>query len=413
MRGIDMKKAFILIPVILAALMACHIASVEPPITAPIILVSPADGSTLHDPVIVAAIAGSGYSFTHVNFFIDSVLVASDSVAPYQFYWNIFDYRSNIAHSIVAIGYTSDTTYVKSASISVSVVYSAGFSIAADYRPNSQHAVGVRAYQNILFVANLDLGLEALDISSITSPVFSSRFSTQGQLTHAVALYPYIYIAAGSQGVIKADFSNIDSLVEIARFMDQNFVNDIKSIGNNLLVLENGYAIVLSPDSLIELSRLVISDIFQYAATQGNYAFLAGDNALYIIDCTNPHNVNQVGSYNNSSRSLGVAVIDTFAFVAYGDQGVTALSVANPSNPRALSRFNPGQQILRLAAGDNTLFAASGDGQVYAIDYTVPDTLRQIDHLNIGNLLIGEIDYQSPYLFVAADAAVEILRFVR
>ena len=411
-----MKKTFILIPVILTSLMACHIASVEPPVTAPITLISPVDGSTLHDPTFVIAIAGSGYSFTHVDFYIDTVLVASDSVTPYQYYWNIFNYRSDIAHSLVAIGYTSDTTNVRSTTITVSVAYSLGFSIAADYRPNTQHAVGVRAYQNILFVPQGDQGLEVLDISIITSPVFRSRFNTQGQLTHAVALYPYVYFAAGGQGVVKADFSNPDSLMDVARFMDQNLIKDVKLIGTNLIVLENGNAVVLSknnPDSLIELSRLAIPDVFHYVATLGNFAYLAGDNALYIVDCTNPHNINLVGTFVNAGLSLGVAVADTFAFVANGDQGVTALSIANPSNPRSLSRFNPNPQILSVAAGDNTLFAASGNGDVYAIDYSAPDTLRQIDHLNIGNLLIGEIDYQSPYLFVAADAAVDILRFVR
>jgi hypothetical protein len=119
-----------------------------------------------------------------------------------------------------------------------------------------------------------------------------------------------------------------------------------------------------------------------------------------------------VGLYNNLSQGKGVAVADTFAFIANGSDGVIALSIADPTNPRFLARFNPGQVMTTVAAGNGFLFAGSYSNMVYALDYTSqPDTITVVDNFNVGNL-VEEIAFNSNYLYVAANTDVDILRFV-
>src|SRR5512138_1702855 len=145
--------------ILTALICACTEVTTEPTPTLPIRVSNPGGGSTLFDAVTITAATGSGFSFRRVDFFIDSVNVASDSVAPFQYYWNIFTYQSNTTHRIFVTGYTADTNFV-SAPVSVRISYDLGFSLAADLRPNSLHAVGVTAAGNFLFVSEEDLGIE-------------------------------------------------------------------------------------------------------------------------------------------------------------------------------------------------------------------------------------------------------------
>jgi len=407
-----MKSMILSVLVALAIFMACEDNTITPPVSTPISISSPADGAVLHDIQLIRAISQSGLSFDSVDFYIDSTFITRDSIAPFEYQWNIFIYTSNTMHSIYAVGFDGDSTYVSDL-VTVTVLFPSGFSISSTYSPSSQRAVGVTSYGNVLFVSSADAGLEMLDISVRSAPQFLSRYNSPGQALHSDVGFPYVYIADRDQGVVSAIFSDIDSIIPQFHYSTQSLAIDVAASSRFLFVAENDALSVLALSDLSEYSRLAFpQDILKYVVARHDTAFIAGSSSFYIVDCTSPSSPAIVSTYDNLSVARAVAVLDTFAFIANGSDGVIALSIADPPNPRFLARFNPGLIVTAVSAGDNTLFAGTNAGFIYALDYASPGTLELLDQVDI-NALIEEIEYRDNYVYAAATNNVNIIRYVR
>jgi hypothetical protein len=406
-----MKKAIISGLILSSVALSCKDKATTPPEpVVPLAIVTPDNGDQLTDSQVIEAAVGSGYSFPSVDFYIDNIMVFSDSAFPYQYYWNIFEYDPDIVHPIYVEGLRSDTTY-RSDAILVTLDFQQGFSYAGTYQPGSQNALGVVNYFNVVFVSMGDAGLEMLDVRNRTAPQFLARFDTPGQALHADVSFPVVLIADRDQGVTAADFSDIDSMMFVATFNTQSLAVDVAASENVIFVAENDALSVLQfdGDHFSSHGRLSLSnDILRYLVARHDTSFVVGNSGFYIIDASR----DLIGSYDNLTLARAVAVSDTFAFIANGADGVIALSIENPANPRFLARFNPGQIMVAVDAGDGVLFAGVGNGTVYAIDYGTSGQLNVIDQFGASNLL-EEIDYESNYLYVAAHTNVDILRFVR
>lgn len=385
----------------------------EPGEPQPIRITNPANNATLSDPVLVSAVPGTGYAFDRVDFFVDGDSVWTDSIMPYQYYWDIFIYSGTSQHTLTATGYTPDTSYT-SADVNVNVVLLSGFHYYSIYVPNTQVAYGATNYQNALFVATGTNGLEVIDISSKGSPQYISRYDTQGQVLKADVLYPNVFIADYGGGVTRADFSNPDSLVPRGTYTTQAAANDVAVSNSFLFVAEiDGLSVVSrsNPNNLSFISKLPLTGQPQFVVARNDTAFVAALDNFYIINCTNPNSPGIVSQYVTDGQASGIAVTGDLAFVADGPSGVSLYSIADPANPTELSRFNTDDQMVSVDVGDSTLFASGLSGVVYALDYSQPDTLRQIDQFDTGNLM-WQIHSDAPYLYVATSGGVLILRFL-
>ncbi len=404
-------KLVFIVFLMLLGVMACSTSPTTPSVIVPISIGSPADGAMLTDPVYITANPGAGYTFRRVDFYIDSVLVATDSVAPFQYFWNIFSYTSGTSRLIYAVGTTADTTYTAQA-IHVTPNFTRGFSFISTYRPGSQHALGIANYYNVLFISTGDAGLEVLDITMRSQPLFRSRLATTGPAQHAAVSFPFVYIADRDQGVEMANFENVDSLIPTNRYGSQSLARDVAASDNVILAAENDGLSILATSNLALYSRRIFQDLLNYVVARHDTAFLVGNNGFYIVDCTNPNASQIVSTYNLPGQGLGVAVIDTFAFIAVGSEGLIALSIKNPGNPGFLSHYSSGQIMTSVVTGDGILFAGSNSSVVYALDYKDhPDSLVFIDRVDVSGS-VAEIAHGPNYLYVATSSNVDILRFV-
>lgn len=410
-----MRLRLAIIFLILPLLFGCDGDNVtEPPEPTPIRITSPSNNSTLEDPVTVVATAGSGYSFTRVDFYIDDDSVWSDNSAPYQYYWNIFTYSSSSQHSVYAIGHATDTSHT-SAAITVNVVITHGFSFLSAYVPSTGVVRGVTNYQNVMFVATGDPGLEVIDVSNKASPGYISRYDSFGLAVGAEAQYPYVYIADRDAGALKVDFSNINSLVLAGSYNTPGQAYDVTISGNHLYIADwNNLAIADKsvPDTLIRVNNVPLTGEVTYVYARGDTAYVTDVANFYIIDLVDPYSPDILTTYSTSGNAQGIAVVDTFAFVADGVEGVKAYSIDDPLNPRFLARYAVEQAVSTVDVGDSTLFVGAFSGGVYALNYSQPDTLRLIDQFDSGNI-IWEVHSDPPYLYVATSGNVHILRFVR
>jgi len=403
-----MRKLLSLSLIFLAAMMACdNNPTSTPNVIVPITIISPDNGTYLSDSQNIVAAAGSGYSFIKIDFYIDTVLVHTDSTAPYQYFWNIFTYDPEDIHALYVIADSGENDYMSDV-VLVGLDFEQGLSHIGSYQPGSQNAIGIVNYDNVLFVAEGDAGIEMLDIRDKTAPQFLSRFNAGGLALHTDILYPLVLIAYGSQGMISADFSDIDTMISDGVFNSPSAV-DVAVAGDYIYLAENDGVTVLEQDGddFNSLGRIAFQDVLKYVVARHDTAFVVGNSGFYIVD--SGHDL--VGSYNSLSLARAVAVVDTFAFIANGNGGVIALSIEDPTDPRFLALFNPGQIMVAVDAGDGFLFAGAQSGMVYVLNYSTPGQLIEVEHLSTTNQL-AEIDYELNHIYIAAHSNVDILRFV-
>jgi hypothetical protein len=388
----------------------------EPEEEMPITITIPSDGDVLMVPITILAHIGSGYSITDVEFYIDGSLRWIDNNAPFEYYWNIYEYENNSEHTITATGYTADTSYTSS-QVSVTISLEEGLAFVSTYRPATDQTFGVTDYGGIMFVATGSEGVEVIDISDITFPQYISRFESEGQALKVDAQYPDLFIADLSGGAIRTDFSDPDSLVETGSYSIDVQANDIAISGDIAFVADQNGFIVLDntvSDSLVSLFRSELFSGSNYVIARNDTAYITNISNLYIIDATIPESPSIVSTYNTSGFASSIALVDTFVFVGDGSEGVISLSISDPEVPEYLARYDVVQaNVSAVETGDSTLFIGTFSGEVIALDYTQADTLIAIDNLVIQDASINHLHYDSPYLFAAGLDGVSIIRFIR
>jgi len=409
-------KTFLLLTTVISFLfIGCGDESTRPEDNIPIRIVTPDDGDVLFNSVTVIAETGSDFSITDVEFFIDGELAWIDNDRPFEYYWNIFSCQNNSEHVIEAVGYAGDTTYT-SDPVTVTISLEEGLLFVSAYRPSTDQAQGVSNYGDIMFVATGGEGVEVIDISDKTIPAYISRFESAGQALKVDVRYPHLFIADLSGGVIRADFSDPDSLTEAGLYNIEVQAIDV-AVSNNIVFVadQNGFIILDNSlsDSLLSIYRSSLFSGSNYVVARNDTAFMTNINNLYIINASDPGSPTIVSTYNTPGNARGAAVIDTFVFIADGTEGVMALSISDPENPRFLARYATQGEVSTVEAADSTIFIGTYSGDVIALDYTQPDTLHLLDNLVVQDVNINELHYSHPYLFAATSQGVNILRFIR
>jgi hypothetical protein len=130
---------------------------------------------------------------------------------------NIFGYQNNSEHVVEVVGNAADTSYT-STPVTVTVSLEEGLLFVSTYRPSSGQAFGVVNFQNVMFVATGEGGVEVLSVVDKTAPEYLSRFESAGQALKVDVQYPDLFIADLSGGAIRADFSDPDSLMACTIF---------------------------------------------------------------------------------------------------------------------------------------------------------------------------------------------------
>jgi hypothetical protein len=132
-------------------------------------------------------------------------------------------------------------------------------------------------------------------------------------------------------------------------------------------------------------------------------AFVAnGLVGLQIISVARPDSPAIVGALTPPNGACGVAVIDTFAYVASGNLYIA--SVAEPTSPYLIDSMVLPTFGNTLAASDSLLFVGSWDGDIHLIDIREP-----VDPVVVGSLgaprAVNRLAWAAPYLYAACEDA--------
>jgi hypothetical protein len=115
----------------------------------------------------------------------------------------------------------------------------------------------------------------------------------------------------------------------------------------------------------------------------GNYAYVATEKGLTILDITNIGSPVLVGPKvaepsTKGNRSLGLAKRGNFVYLAAGKAGMQVIDVSDPTNPQTVANAWKGGTIYDVAvhpnppAGKAAAYAISYGGELYIWDITIP-----------------------------------------
>nr|QNO41814.1 hypothetical protein EABBNKNM_00029 [Methanosarcinales archaeon ANME-2c ERB4]QNO42770.1 hypothetical protein MNGOFONH_00001 [Methanosarcinales archaeon ANME-2c ERB4] len=193
-------------------------------------------------------------------------------------------------------------------------------------------------------------GVGAADGVDVT---FEGRF---GGATYAVAVSGnYAHIGQG-QDIVVLDVSSPDSPVELGRVMTPHIVRDVAVSGDYAYVADGYYGglriVDVSSKSEPTLvgsydtagSALFVPGSVQGIAVSGDYAYVTeGSNGLLIVDVSNKSVPTLAGSYDTAGCALSVAVSGDYAHVADYINGLVILRMdASGASPPEITRSRLG-----------------------------------------------------------------------
>jgi hypothetical protein len=513
-----MKNYCILVTSCLALCLACSSNKPnKPSYKTPIAITSPLANAAVSDTVNITTVVGTGYSFSHVVFYIDSDSVNTDSSLPFSYKWYTGNFPDNSKHSLKVVAY--DTLAHASDSISVivripggpisivrplngfiasdttliiarkapaytfqRVVFymngdSIGFDISATdttigvpltvytiklnvhaYLDNSTlvlRAKGVTADSQYysapisiytmfnmltdtleyvstfpltgpvervasegghLYIAAGINGVYGIDVSSASAPVGEFVYDSPG-IAHGVDInYPYMAIADGEQGIWRFDVSDPSNLILAGSFDTPGQSYNVKIVDSALYVADlTGLSIIsIRGDSLVPRSRLALATgLAKDVDAIGTLVFVADIEGVTLVDASSPDNPQILSRYTGiGGLARTVSAVDSFVFIGTTTE-LLKLSVSHSDTLMLISRLPIDAGITGVFATESAVFVSLGTSNgALAIDYKAGINMTILSSFATDENC-HDICANGPFVYLAAQDKVDILRFVR
>jgi hypothetical protein len=257
---------------------------------------------------------------------------------------------------------------------------------------------------NYVYVADLDLNLEAIDVTDPSQPVNLDRVSLNdmGFATSLSIAGHYAYVG-GNDGeadiVYVVDISNPSTPVLTG---STSF-----GFGASLLAQEGRYVFgvdendntiagvnVSDPTNPSVIGTTGIGANPVGIAVSGRYAYVvnAGDGNLQVVDISNPGNLTSVSTTPTAGTPSSIVVADHYAYVIGESSGgfLQIFDVSNPTTPVSLgSRSTADSPIQVVVSGRYAFLVSSNDHEFQVFDLGGAD-LAQVEAASIeaGNLQV-------------------------
>ncbi|MEA1895077.1 MAG: choice-of-anchor U domain-containing protein [Euryarchaeota archaeon] len=213
-------------------------------------------------------------------------------------------------------------------------------------------------------------GVGAADGVDVT---FEGRF---GGVTYDVAVSGnYAYIGQG-QDLVVLDVSSPDSPVELGRVVTSGVVRGVTISGDYAYVAEgrNGLVIVDIADKVAPMlaGSYNTEGHARGVAVSGDYVYVADcNNGLVIVDVTDKSAPSLAGSYDTAGSAWDVAVSGDYAYVADFNNGLVIVDVSSKSAPSLAGSYDTaGWSTLSVAISGDYAYVADWDNSLMILDIT-------------------------------------------
>jgi hypothetical protein len=229
------------------------------------------------------------------------------------------------------------------------------------------------------YVAGFD-PLWVITITTPSAPVLAFQYVTPGYAYGVAVSGNYAYVADSSKGLSVVDVSNPLSPTlagTFTKFYSTKLDNaeDIFLSGNRAYIVDREYGVwildVTTPASPAYLG-IINSFYIQDVAVSGNYAYLAENTGLGIVNIAAPATPTRVGSYSVLTDGRGVVISEPYAYVADWSAGLCIVDVSDILSPKSTGcLYIPGTPK-DIALTNGYAYLASGGGGLQIVDVNDP-----------------------------------------
>lgn len=210
---------------------------------------------------------------------------------------------------------------------------SAGIQIVSIADPESPESVAVattgrtplevRARGNYMYVVDGDF--KVIDVSDPSNPERVGELDTPEGFSNDLffASPQRVYVANGDKGLLVVDAADPENPVSVGEWAPSSYTTDMQGVW-----VENGRA------------------------------YLAGTDTLYILDVSDPSQIERIGVAGLGGNGLDVTVSGMFAFAGLAQGAVIAVDVSDPAQPLVLERYETSDMTLNLNLRSDTLFVS-------------------------------------------------------
>lgn len=242
-------------------------------------------------------------------------------------------------------------------------------------------AMGLQVQGQYAYVADLDKGLQVIDITDLANPVLAATYDTPGNARGVFVSGSYAYVADESKGLQIIDVSNPSAPILKGSLLT-TFAQNVEVSGGYAYVADGsvGLRIIdVSNPAAPKLKATLATGNAYMARVSGNYAYVTASGDLKVVDISNPATPVVVGSLNTPGDARGIRVSGGYVYIADGNSGMQIVDVSSPSSPVLVGTadtYDPGPndpygtQSVEVDGG--FAFAGNYPGSMKVVDVSDP-----------------------------------------
>jgi hypothetical protein len=227
------------------------------------------------------------------------------------------------------------------------------------------------------FVADFGPGLAVIDVSNPAAPSLVGSYDTPGSARSIDVEGNYAYIADRSTGGFQVvDITDPTTPVSAGSYATGNDTWGVTVSGNvaYLGVAGGGLMTVdISDPTTPGLLGSVLAGSARRLDVEGDFAYVAGFSAVYVIDVSDPSAPTVVDFYDTPGIASGVSIAGEHAYVADGTAGgMQVLRCARPAGPVRVGWYSPPATYHGIHVSGDYAFAASDVNGLRVLDISDP-----------------------------------------
>ena len=256
--------------------------------------------------------------------------------------------------------------------------------VVGSWDPGTSAHDGVFVQGNYAYVTDWSRGLDILDISNPSNPIWKGNAPAisggMGNGMDVVVDGDFAYVAMSVGGLRIYDITDPASPTKVgsAKAPENEKALHLCKVGNLVYVADetNGVIIynVATPTNPTEVGRCPVG-FAESVWVAGDYAYVTtGLNGLYIYDVSTPATPVYKGSLATLGYSYDVQVMGNYAYVVEGSQGLRVVDVSSPTNPTHVTvAATTGQAYdVRIANGFAYVAERGDPGSLQIFDLSNP-----------------------------------------
>lgn len=242
---------------------------------------------------------------------------------------------------------------------------------------------------SLVFVCDGFSGIQIVDVSDPNHAFIRSSYF--GYVAYEIVVRGnYAYVAYGIGRLQVLDISNIDAVVMRGELVNTNndFAQGVAVSGSYAYVSANNALEIVdisNPAHPIQRGKFVTQSNLSTVAVEGSLAYLTDRSGLMIVGVSDPDAPVLEGAY--SINGAGAPVVSNgVAFIPSSDRGVQAIDVSTPNRPKFLSSISKAAPTVTLQGLRAYVGGTSNGLEIYDIS-TIENPIFDGSYLRMNEAL--------------------------